>query len=78
MSMIIPVLIPDRVHRKATSNLGLKSHVQKVLFLLVESGVIFLGLQVSFDLISCTVNCATCLTYHVLVSKLVGQLVNPR
>jgi hypothetical protein len=45
------LLIPDRDHRKATSNLGLKkqqSHVQNVLFLLVESGVFFLGLQVSF------------------------------
>jgi len=44
------LLIPDRVYRKTISNLGLKkqqSHVQKVLFLLVESGVLFLGLQVS-------------------------------
>ena len=44
------MLIPDRGHRKTISNLGLKtkrSHMEKVLFLLVESGVVFLGLQVS-------------------------------
>ncbi|KAF8235478.1 hypothetical protein L208DRAFT_1392319 [Tricholoma matsutake] len=57
-------------YQKATKNLGLKkqqSPVQKVLFLLVESGVIFLILQLATNQI----------TYHVLVGKPFAQHINP-
>ena len=63
------LLILIRNHRKATSSLGLKrqqSRVQNVMFLLVESGVFFLGLQVSFCLFSCTYLCH-CLTVWLIM-----------
>ena len=75
------ITIPVREHRKVTSSLGLmkgQSHVQKVLFLLVESGVFFLILQVSYGvskLFSCTCQQCYCPLTYVLGSNLVACLV---
>jgi hypothetical protein len=57
--------------------LGLKkhqSHVQKALFLLVESGVFFFGLQVNFCFVFIEMSTVLEMTYHVLVSELSAHL----
>ncbi|KAF8233304.1 hypothetical protein L208DRAFT_1395954 [Tricholoma matsutake] len=67
------------VYQKATNNLGLKkqqSHVQKVLFLLVESGVIFLILQLAYFLLGMlTSNTGTAAYYaHAVFSSIYYKL----
>jgi hypothetical protein len=73
------IVYPDRHHQKARSNLGLKkqwSDVQKVLFLLVESGFFYLAIQVSFFMHMSTMllSDSSCLSWQACCSALWAQV----